>query len=152
MRLGLMAVLLAAAPAPGGKPGVPAPRILGPEAPGIAYSSIPLAGLRPMTQAEVVRVLKARRSYPEHSRVPVWHQRNGNSRLISFRAGRKASEGKATDANREPACNGRYSISGNVVTIEFKPRAMRLSFFMGADGVAMMFDDWGPLDGRVSPW
>lgn len=150
MRLGLLALLLAAAPAPG-----PAPRTLGPEAPAGAYASVPIAGLQPMTQDEVVRVLKVKRSYPEHSRVPVWHQRNGNSRLLTFRAGRKAGEGKATNANCEPVvCEGRYSARGNVVTIDFAPRGgvMRVTFYTGADGVAMAFDDWGPVDGRVSPW
>ncbi|MCW3846415.1 hypothetical protein OF829_04130 [Sphingomonas sp. LB-2] len=155
MRLGLMAVLLAAAPAPGGESGIAGPRTLGPEAPTGAYASVPLAGLRAMTQDEVVRVLKTPRSYPEHSRVPVWHQRNSASRLLSFRAGRKAGEGKAANSDCEPAaCEGRYSVSGNMVTIDFSPRqgVMRLSFFVGADGVAMVFDDWGPKDGRASPW
>jgi hypothetical protein len=155
MRLALIAQLLAAAPAPGGSPRVAGPKVLGPEAPAIAYSSIPLAGLVPLSAAEVGTVLKARRSYPEHSRVPVWHQRNGFSRAISFRPGRKAGTGKATDANCEPsACTGTYTISGNVVTIDFKPRGgvMRLTFYKSTEGVAMMFDDWGPKDGRVSPY
>lgn len=150
MRLVLMAVLLTGAPGPGA-----APKVLGPAAPAIDYSSVPVAGLVPMTAVEVARVLKAKRSFPEHSRVPVWHQRNGASRLLSFRAGRKADEGKVTDANCEPAmCEGRYSISGNMVAIDFKPRAgvMRLFFYVGADGTAMVADDWGPQDGRVSPW
>ncbi|MEZ0242943.1 MAG: hypothetical protein ACAH11_06170 [Sphingomonas sp.] len=155
MRLALIALLLAAAPAPGGTARVAGPKVLGPEAPATAYSSVPLAGLVPLSAAEVGNVLKTRRSYPEHSRVPVWHQRNGNSRLISFRPGRKAGEGKAADANCEPAaCVGTYTISGNIVIIDFKPRGrvMRLTFYKSPDGVAMMFDDWGPKDGRVSPY
>ena len=146
MRLVLMAMLLA---------GAPVPKVLGPEAPAYDYGSVPIAGLVPMAAAEVGQVLRLKRSYPEHSRVPVWHQRNGASRLLSFRPGRKAGEGKVTDANCEPlACEGKYGVSGNIVTIDFKPRGgvMRLSFYTTPNGVVMVADDWGPRDGRASPW
>lgn len=150
MRLLAMAMLLAAAPAP-----APAPKVLGPDAHWYAYSSVPLAGMAPMAAEQVGRVLKTRRSYPEHSRVPAWHQRNGASRLLFFKPGRKPGTGKATDRNCEPAaCEGSYTISGNMVIIDFTPRAgvMKISFFLSPEGMAMVFDDWGPKDGRVSPW
>lgn len=150
MRLLAIAMLLAAAPVP-----APAPKVLGPDAHWNAYSSVPIAGMIPMSAEQVGRVLKTRRSYPEHSRVPVWHQRNGASRLLVFKPGRKPGKGTATDRNCEPAaCAGSYTISGNMVIIDFKPRAgvMTLSLFVSPDGLAMVFDDWGPKDGRVSPW
>lgn len=150
MRLLAIAMLLAAAPVP-----APAPKVLGPDAHWNAYSSVPITGMTPMTAEQVARVLKSGRSYPQHSRVPVWHQRNGASRLLSFKPGRKPGAGKVTDRHCEPAaCEGSYTISGNIVVIDFKPRAsvMKLSLFLSPDGVAMVFDDWGPIDGRVSPW
>lgn len=159
MRIWLSAMLLMGAPAPKPAP-VPAPappaaKVLGPMAPQYDYDSAPVAGMAPLMTNDVIRVLKSRRSFPEHSRVPAWHQRNGASRMLVFRAARKPGTGTVTNAECEPTpCQGKYSIVGNVVTIDFKPRAgvMRLSLFRSPAGVAMMFDDWGPVDGRVSPW
>jgi hypothetical protein len=145
VRFLVMALVLAAMPG-----GASAPKVLGPEAPAAAYASLPIAGLRPMTAAEVERVLRLKRSYPEHSRVPVWHQRNASSRLLSFGA-----RGKASDGDCDPAaCAGRYTVSGNIVTVDFKRRrgVMRLRFYLAPDGVAMVADDWGPKDGRASAW
>lgn len=150
MRLLIMALALAAMPGGRGAPKGEGLKVLGPEAAPAAYASVPIAGLRPMTAAEVARVLRLKRSYPEHSRVPVWHQRNAGSRMLSF-----GTRGKASDGDCDPAaCEGRYMVSGNIVTIDFKPRrgVMHLSFYLGADGVVMVADDWGPKDGRVSPW
>lgn len=161
MRIGVVAVVLAGV-APAAVPAqapreraVAAPKVLGPMAPQYDYDSVPIAGLLPMSEAEVAGVLRIRRSFPEHSRVPTWHQRNGASRQLSFTAARKAGMGTARNAECEPAaCTGTYSVSSNVVSIDFKPRqgVMRLSFYRAPSGVTMVADDWGPIDGRASPW
>lgn len=155
MRLIGMALLLAAAPAPGGGARVPAtkvaaPKVIGPDATREAYASVPIATLRPMLPEEIRLVLTRKHSDPGYDRVPTWYQRNGHRRALAFGTRMRASDGLCDPA----ACAGKYAISGNGVSVDFSPRGgvVELRLFVSPDGTAYVTESRGPLDGRASPW